>query len=167
MTVQTRRTKNIWIGHREIRKSPRTSAVRSPFATLRWWEWVKIVGAAGVVILVIALVSGHTPPPVVVAVLLHIFADFTCQSSETAAHKEERGRHLLVHALAAGGIPLAVAGLITGNPATALTWISVSVVSHYAVDWTRKFGLRQAALGVILDQACHLATIVALTMLLY
>jgi hypothetical protein len=166
MTVQTRGTNNRWIGRREIRESQWTSAARPPLAALRWWEWVKIVGAAGVVVLVILLVSGHTPPPVVVAVLLHIFADFTCQSSETAARKEERGRHLLVHALVAGGVPLAVAGLMTGNPATALTWVSVGVVSHYAVDWTRKFGLRQAALGVILDQACHLATIVVLTMLL-
>ena len=74
------------------------------------------------------------------------------------------GRHLLVHALAAGGLPLAVAGLGTGNPVAVVTWTAVGAASHYAVDWTHKFGLQQVALAVVLDQACHLLTILVLVL---
>jgi hypothetical protein len=101
----------------------------------------------------------------VVALVLHIAADFTLQSAETARGKGERGRHLLVHALAAGGFPLAVAGLVTGQPATVIAWATAGAASHYAVDWTRKFGLRQLWPGVILDQAGHLLIILVLALM--
>jgi hypothetical protein len=100
-----------------------------------------------------------------VALTLHVAADFTFQSPETALRKAECRRHLLVHALAAGGLPLAVAGLLTGNPLAVVTWMVAGAISHYLVDWTRKFGLRQGALAVILDQACHLLTILVLVLI--
>jgi hypothetical protein len=122
------------------------------------------VGAAGLVALAILFMAGYVPHPAAVAVLLHVAADFTFQSSETVLRKGERGRHLLVHALAAGGLPLAVAGLVTGNTVAVIICTAVSAASHYAVDWTRKLGLRQMALAVVLDQACHLLTILVLVL---
>jgi hypothetical protein len=110
-------------------------------------------------------VAGYVPHPAAVALLLHVAADFTFQSPQTVLRKEERGRHLLVHALTAGGLPLAVAGLMTGNPVAVVTWSSVGALSHYFVDWTRKFGLRQAALAAGSDQACHLLTILILVLI--
>ena len=137
--------------------------LRSP-SLLQWWEWAQVMGAAGLVALAILLMTGYVPHLAVVAVLLHVAADFSFQSSETALRKGESGRHLLVHALAAGGLPLAVAGLGTGNPVAVVTWTAVGAASHYAVDWTRKLGLQQVALAVVLDQACHLLTILVLVL---
>jgi hypothetical protein len=131
---------------------------------LRWWEWGKLIGAVGLVALVVSLAAGYTPHAAVVAVILHFAVDFTFQSPEMALRKVERGRHLLLHALVAGGLPLVVAGLLTGNPATALVWMVTGVVSHYAVDWTRRFGVRHVGLAVVLDQACHLLTILVLVL---
>ncbi len=139
--------------------------IKSP-SRLQWWEWGDILGIAGVAVLTMLLASGHAPHPAVVAVLLHIAADFTCQSPEMVAKKEERGRHLLLHALAAGGFPLAIAGLTVGNPVAIITWVVIGTASHYVVDWTRKFGLQSVGPGVGLDQASHLAVILGLTLLL-
>jgi hypothetical protein len=122
------------------------------------------MGAAGLAALAILLMVGCVPHPAAVAVLLHIAADFTFQSSETVLQKEDSRRHLLVHALTAGGLPLAVAGLVTGNAVAVVTWAAVGAASHYAVDWTRKFGLQQMALAVASDQACHLLTILVLVL---
>ncbi len=132
---------------------------------LEWWEWVEILGAAGLVALLILLITGRIPHPAVVALTLHVAADFTFQSPETALRKGECRRHLPVHALAAGGLPLAVAGLLTQNPLAVVTWTVAGAISHYVVDWTRKFGLRQVALAVTLDQACHLLTILVLVLI--
>ena len=123
------------------------------------------MGAVGLVVLAILHITGHTPHPAVIAVVLHVVGDFTAQSSETAKRKPERGRHLLVHALAAGGAPLAVAGLATGNPVTALVWTTIGITSHYAVDWTRRFGMRDTPLGVVLDQCAHLLIILTLMLI--
>jgi len=148
----------------------RTLAIR----TLAWlqnlplpsyWKCGKVMGAVGIVVLAILQITGHTPHPAVIALVLHVVGDFTAQSSETAKRKPERGRHLLVHALAAGGTPLAVAGLATGNPVTALVWATIGVASHYAVDWTRRFGMRDTALGVVLDQCAHLVIILTLVLI--
>ena len=130
-----------------------------------YWKFGKVMGAVGIVVLAVLHITGHTPHPAVIAVVLHVVGDFTAQSPETAERKPERGRHLLVHALAAGGIPLAVAGLATGNPATTLVWTIIGITSHYAVDWTRRFGMRDTALGVVLDQCAHLAIILTLVLI--
>ncbi len=61
---------------------------------------------------------------------------------------------------------MAVAGLMTGNPVTTLIWTVVSVSTHYAVDWTRRFGLEGTSWGVVLDQVCHLLVILALVLLI-
>ena len=130
-----------------------------------YWKCGKFLGGAGLFVLAILLVTGHVPHPVVVAVLLHIAGDFTLQSPETAQRKHERGRHLLVHALAAGGLPLAAAGLAAGNLGTVLVWATIGIVSHYIVDWTRRFGMDGRPWGVIFDQACHLLIIFALVLM--
>jgi hypothetical protein len=132
---------------------------------LEWWEWVEILGAAGLVAVLILLIAGRIPHPAVVALTLHVAADFTFQSPETALRKAECRRYLLVHALAAGGLPLAVAGLLTQNPLAVVTWMVAGAISHYVVDRTRKFGLRQVALAVTLDQTCHLLTILVLVLI--
>jgi hypothetical protein len=142
---------------------PTLTRLQSP-ASLVWWEWRKVLGIASIVVLAILAIVGCAPHPLVVAMLLHITADFTCQTTETALRKKESDRHLLIHALVAGGLPMIAAGLATANPVVTITWTIIGVFSHYAVDWTRKFGLRQVALGIILDQACHLLTILILVL---
>ena len=117
------------------------------------------------VVLGVLLIVGRVPHPLAIAALLHIAADFTFQSAETAAQKGKRDRHLLVHALAAGGLPLAVAGWTSGDPIAVVLWAALGTASHYAVDWTRKFGLRRLAVAVTLDQACHLTLAVTLVLL--
>jgi hypothetical protein len=133
-------------------------------ARLRWWEWGKVVGGLGMLGLAVLLAAGYEASPAIAAIVLHFAIDFTLQSEETALQKVDRGRHLLVHSLVAGGIPLAVAGLMTGSPLTALLWTTVGVASHYAVDWTRRFGFRQVVLAAISDQAGHLLTILFLAL---
>ena len=142
---------------------PTLTRLQSP-ASLVWWEWGTVLGIASIVVLAILAIVGCTPHPLAVAMLLHITADFTCQTAETALWKEESDRHLLVHALVAGGLPLIAAGLVTANPVVTVTWATIGAFSHYAVDWTHKFGLRQVAPGIILDQACHLLTILILVL---
>ncbi len=139
--------------------------LRTP-SRLQWWEWGDILGGIGIFILTLLLALDRVLHPTLVAVLFHIAADFTCQSSETAMRKGERGRHLLLHALAAGGLPLAVAGLVTGNLVLVIIWGAIGAGSHYLVDWTHKFGLRSVALGASLDQASHLMVILMLTFFL-
>lgn len=130
-----------------------------------YWKCGKIVGGVGLVVLLILLVTDRVPHPAVVAVLLHVAGDFTLQSPETALRKHERGRHLLVHALASGGLPLAVAGLLTGNLVNTLIWTAIGAASHYVVDWTRRFGMEGTSLGVVLDQVCHLLIILTLVLM--
>lgn len=137
--------------------------LRSP-SVLEWWEWGNIIGAAGLVALAIITIAGYVPHPVLVALTLHVATDFTFQSPETALRKRESRHLLLIHALAAGGLPLAAAGLVAGNSVAVLIWAAVGVTSHYALDWTRKFGLRQTVLAVGLDQTCHVLTILILVL---
>jgi hypothetical protein len=142
---------------------PTLIRLRSP-SSLQWWEWGKVMGVASLVALAILPMVGYVPHPAVVAILLHIVADYTCQSSDTALRKGSSRRHLLIHALAAGGLPLAVAGLVAGNPVATVIWVVVGAASHYLVDSTGKLGLEQRALGIALDQACHLLTILVLVL---
>ena len=128
--------------------------LRSP-TSLQWWEWFRLAGTLAIVSLLVTLICGVVPSPFVVAVVLHVTLDFTVQSDEVALRKGERGKHLLLHALAAGGLPMAISGLFVG-PAAVLTGTAAGIISHYAVDWTRKFGLRCWWEGVAADQLCHL-----------
>ena len=139
-----------------------TRLVYSP-SYLAWWEWVKVAGIAGLAGFGGALLLGYAPPPALIAVVVHVACDFTFQSDETAALKRNRGRHLLLHALVAGGLPLALAGLLTGRCTCVLAWTLVGTVSHYVIDWMDKFGIREVVLGVGLDQLCHLVVILAVT----
>jgi len=129
---------------------------------LQWWEYFHLVGAGALVALLAALLVADVSP-FVVAVALHLACDFTFQSTDTALHKGERGRHLVVHALCAGALPHLLAGL-TLSASTGLVWASVGFLAHYGVDFTRKFGVKHIAVGAALDQAAHLATILALAL---
>lgn len=137
--------------------------VVSRLASLRWWEWVELAGCVAMIALTILLTAGYELHPALIAVLLHVACDFTCQSPETAIKKGERGRHLFCHALAAGGVPMAIAGIAAGSVGAILNWTVVGVASHYAVDWTRKFGIHRMLPGILLDQVCHLTLILVLT----
>jgi hypothetical protein len=144
--------------------APTRARLRSLFR-LEWYQWIKVGGATGLAALGTLLLAGYIPHPVTVAALLHLVTDFTLQSQQTAINKEQRDRHLVVHALVAGGLPLAIAALMTGDPLAVVVWAALGVTSHYVVDWTRKFGVRRVALAVLLDQACHLLTIVFLALM--
>jgi hypothetical protein len=128
-------------------------------ARVPWWRWIEIAGGVGLLVLVVLSVLGHVPHPVVMAALLHLAADFTFQSPQTARLKAQRDRHLLVHALVAGGLPLAIVALVARDPVAMLVWPAIGAAAHYAVDWTRKFGLRRLVWAVLLDQGCHLVTL--------
>lgn len=131
--------------------------------TLRWWEWGKILGFLGLVWLLTAILLGYIPSPAIMALVLHFAIDFTLQSPKMAMRKVERGPFLVMHALIAGGLPLIIPGLMTGNPLTALIWMAIGAASHWAVDWTRRFGIRNPLLAALADQICHLAVILLLT----
>jgi hypothetical protein len=137
-------------------------------AELAWWEWAKLAGAVGILVLglMMALLA-WIPSPVALALLLHLFCDFTAQSGETAANKGRSRRHLWAHALAAGGLPLVIAGLSTGSPWPVLVWPVLATVGHATVDGTDKFGLGPCALGVFLDQAAHAGTILLIVGLVW
>jgi hypothetical protein len=139
---------------------------RLPPGLRQWWGWGKILGAFGLVFLVILFLTDHIPHPAIVALILHVTCDFTFQTSNTARRKIERGHHLLTHAIVAGGLPLAIAGLVTGDLAIAFAWAISGAASHYAIDWTRKFGMESVLLSAILDQACHILIILVVTLFL-
>lgn len=139
---------------------PGLNRLRAP-ASLQWWEWCKLTGLIGLVALIAAVFA--RPAPFFIALALHWACDITVQSGETAMRKKERGRHLALHAIMAGGLPMAVAGL-TISPVHAIIWAVVGVVSHYAIDYARKFGLGETMIGFVADQAAHLA-ILAITLL--
>lgn len=126
---------------------------------LVWWEWGKVVGAVVLVVLGVLFILGRAPRPAIVGVLLHITSDFTFQSPGMALRKWERGPHLLIHAIVGGGFPLVVAGFMQGGLVVALTWATIGAVCHYAIDWSRRFGIQRLALGVALDQASHVLSI--------
>jgi len=131
---------------------------------LKWWEWGNIAGILGLVALGVSFLAEHIPHPIVAALIMHVAADFSLQSDETAAQKRDRGHHLLVHALIAGGLPLALAGVAAGSPTATLVWIIVGAISHYAIDWTRKFGIRRPVPAALVDQACHVIIVLLLTL---
>ena len=139
-----------------------TTLVTAPMR-LRWWEWCKVAGGAGLIVTAAFKLAGINLPAVVVAVLLHIAADYTFQSAGTAARKDKRGRHLLVHALTAGALPLAIAGLAVGDLPGALLGAAVGSVSHWLIDATGKYGLGCTVAGVFLDQVSHLVVILIVT----
>ena len=131
-------------------------------AELAWWEWAKLAGAVGILVLGLMMtLLARIPSPVALALLLHLFCDFTAQSGETAANKGRSRRHLWAHALAAGGLPMAIAGVSTGSPWPVLVWPVLAAIAHAGIDATRKFGLGPTALGVVMDQLAHVATVVA------
>ena len=121
---------------------------------LKWWQWIQILG----VTLPILLVYTGVEHPLMWAIALHFFMDFTAQSDETSAGKRQNDtRVLLYHAFISGGY----AGLIVGG----LPGLVISAVAHFLIDSTNKFGL-SGVVGVILDQTAHIATLVFIWLLL-
>ncbi len=97
--------------------------------------------------------------PLVVAVVLHLLLDFTLQTQWATTKATDR-RALLVHSLVAGFLPLAGLGLAAGDPGLALAGGLAGFASHLVIDGCDKFGLPRWP-GLVVDQACHLAVIVA------
>jgi len=119
----------------------------------QWWQWGKLVGA---LLPLLWLLTG-VRLPLAWAVALHLFCDFTVQSSVTASGKaHHEWRILAYHGLVAGGWPgLLVAGL---------PGLLVGAVTHSLIDATNKFGFDDWR-GLVLDQLSHVALIVLLSLL--
>jgi hypothetical protein len=119
---------------------------------LYWWQWGKILGLATPLLLLIVGIE-HS---LVWALALHLLTDFAAQTPETSLGKAEgRPRVLAYHAFISGGYPGLVAGGLTG--------LLISVVVHYLIDQTNKFGLGEPA-GPVLDQIAHALTIIMIWM---
>lgn len=141
------------------------SAIRNG-QSLAWWQWLKLLGAISLVVLVVALVTGCNVPSLMIGLTLHLACDFTFQSSETAGRKGERGRHLIVHSLIAGGLVGTLTGLSV-SPWAGMEGLVIGMLSHYGIDYSRKFEslVPNWKLGVALDQAVHIGAIVIITTL--
>ena len=129
------------------------TAVTHP-SQLYWWQWGKILGVA----LLVLCCSLDVEHPLLWALAVHCFLDFSVQSGATAAGKARGDRQVLAyHAFIAGGYP----GLLVGG----LAGLLISAAVHFLLDWTNKFGLK-GPIGPALDQAAHLMTLLALWWLL-
>ena len=96
---------------------------------LKWWQWGQVWG----VMLPILLISAGVYHLLFWAIALHLFVDFTAQSDETSAGKRQGNmRVLLYHSFISGGY----AGFIVGG----LPGLLVSIVAHFLIDSTNKFG---------------------------
>ena len=121
---------------------------------LYWWQWGQLLGVS-LPILYFYLGLHHV---LLWAIAFHFFMDFTVQSDETALHKAHGDKQALIcHAFLAGGF----AGFIAGG----LTGLVISVLLHYIIDATNKFGLKNS-FGPILDQMAHVATLLFIWQLL-
>jgi hypothetical protein len=129
------------------------NAVTHP-SQLCWWQWGKILG----ILLVALFFSIGVEHPLLWALAVHFFVDFTAQSSATAVGKARGDWQVIAgHAFIAGGY----AGFVVGG----LTGLMLSVMIHFLVDLTNKFGLDEPA-GPALDQAAHLFTLTVIWWLL-
>lgn len=124
---------------------------------LQWWQWGKLLGA--ILLLAAVFVAFRGGNHLFVGLALHVALDFTLQSDYVAAEKGNRGRALLIHAAIAGGIPSAVVALMAGSLVGVLVGVVVGISTHYAIDWTRKFGLPMS-LGATLDQVLHVIVLI-------
>jgi hypothetical protein len=121
---------------------------------LYWWQWGKILG----IFLLILYICLDVKHPLLVALAVHVFVDFTAQSDQTAARKKQGNRVTLAyHAFIAGGY----SGLVAGG----LPGLVISIASHFLVDVTNKFGLKSPT-GPALDQAAHVLTLTTIWWLL-
>jgi len=123
---------------------------------MRWHNYPSL---AGILLAATLPVLPQRYAPLAVGVALHLLLNFTLQS-EWATTKASNNRALLVHSLVAGFLPLAGLGLAAGKPLLALAGGLIGFGSHLAVDSQDKFGL-PGWLGLAVDQAAHLAVIVA------
>lgn len=112
--------------------------------TVAWWQWGQILG-----VILLPVLLCH-PSPLVAALIMHVFCDFTIQISQMVP---KRGIWLVIHSLIAGAVPGFVAAGLTGA-------IGAFVV-HILVDYTRKLELPEP-IGVIIDQGIHVWTLVLL-----
>ena len=134
-----------------------------------WWKWCRWLGwiaFAGVLTVGGSLLCGRLQPGALnrwtvrfaLGLALHLAFDFTFQTSRMAAHKATNRRWLLLHALAAGGIPGFVAGL-PASPFAAALGGAYATSHHFLVDCADKFGFGSHWPGPLLDQALHILTL--------
>ena len=123
---------------------------------LVWWQWMKLVSAVALVLLAFALLIGVRVPLVIQRVVLHLALDFALQSNWVAAGKVQRKRALIVHSTIA-----ALPAIASESVATVILSLVVYSLSHYIIDYTRKFGIENMKLGAIVDQAAHLIVLCA------
>ena len=135
-----------------IARFPKLSAVRPliHYWPTQWWQWGKLVGA----LLPLLWLLAGVRHPLAWAVALHLFCDFTAQSSTTASGKaRHEWRTLAYHGFIAGGWP----GLLVGG----LPGLLVGTITHTFVDAADKFGLDDWR-GPLFDQLSHVLLILLL-----
>lgn len=121
---------------------------------LAWWQWGKLIGLVSMLLVGLGLYYGLPVPGIVMAISLHFFIDFTCQSDSTATGKANRDFiALATHSFISGGY----AGFVLAG----IEGLIISVLVHYVVDLCNKFGLPWPS-GPIIDQALHIITIIAI-----
>lgn len=124
----------------------------APLSRLEWWQWGQLLGWALLALAGLAwwLDLSH---PLLLALALHVWLDFVGQSNDTSVQKAQGDLWATAHhSFVSGGFP----GLVFGLPGFA-----ASVLVHFLIDACRKFGLT-GLIGGLVDQAMHLATLVAL-----
>jgi hypothetical protein len=120
----------------------------------QWWEYGKLAG----LVIPALLIALRMDNPLIWAIAIHLFTDFTCQSTHTAIGKSEGDLWILAyHSFISGGY----AGFIVGG----LPGLVISVLVHFLVDCTRKFGLPEPV-GPALDQLAHVITLVVIWVVL-
>ncbi len=138
-----------------ITRFPKLSVVRPLIQhwPLQWWQWGKLAGA----LLPLLWLSSGVRHPLAWAVALHLFCDFTAQSSATAQGKtHHEWRVLAYHGLIAGGWP----GLLVGG----LPGLCMGTITHILIDATDKLGLDDWR-GPVVDQLSHVVLILLLYLL--
>jgi len=124
------------------------------FPRLQWWGWGKVVSLFA---LPLALATRY---PLLVALALHAFCDFACQSTEVAMGKSSNARLLVIHALAAGALPCCVAFLPCCWQFAPLAAL-LGFAGHLGIDCCNKFGLDERW-GTVADQTAHIVVLAAI-----
>ncbi len=131
-----------------------TKAFASPrWPTLAWWQWAKIVSGLLAALVLILTLTRVSLSPLVYALTVHLFLDYTVQSGATAAGKARRDwRVLAYHGWLTGGF----SGLLVGG----LPGLLLGAFTHFLIDATDKYGLGSTDWrGPVLDQVSHICII--------
>lgn len=132
--------------------------VKAP-ASLEWWEHGKLLGMVALGAVFGGMLAGAKLDGWVVGLAFHTVLDFTLQSNWVAANKGNRGKALLFHAIIAGGLPGAIKGMMSGGLVGCLIGVVLGTTSHYAIDWSRKYGIKDLRIAIVTDQLSHLVVL--------